>query len=94
MPFAATKFSFLFLGVFYTSNLAICLLHQTWKALPDSHEVAKDLPNALITDVDATLKKLAETNLFFIARRALKDTNQEVELLGLYVSTGLCFLLG
>lgn len=52
---------------------------QTWKALPDSHEVAKELPNALITNVDATVEKLATSNLFFIARRTLKDTNQEVQ---------------
>jgi len=51
---------------------------ETWKALPDSHEVAKELPNALITNVDATVEKLATSNLFFIARRTLKDTNQEV----------------
>lgn len=54
-------------------------LAQTWKALPDSHEVAKELPNALMTNVDATVEKLATSNLFFIARRTLKDTNQEVQ---------------
>ena len=54
-------------------------VEQTWKALPDSHEVAKELPSALITNVDATVEKLATSNLFFIARRMLKDTNQEVQ---------------
>jgi hypothetical protein len=73
------------------SDLAMFSLHQTWKSLPDSHEVAKDLPNALITNVDATLEKLATTNLFYIARRVLKDTNQEVELLDLLVSFKFVF---
>lgn len=70
------------------SYVGTSLLYQTWKALPDSHEVAKELPNALITSVEITLEKLATTNLFFIAKRALKDTNQEV----LYSNASLLLL--
>ncbi|KAG0626142.1 hypothetical protein M758_2G105600 [Ceratodon purpureus] len=66
---------------------------ETWKSLPDSHEVAKDLPNALITNVDATLEKLATTNLFYIARRVLKDTNQEVLYLSGKVPPSIPFLV-
>lgn len=51
---------------------------ETWKALPDSCEVSKDLPNVSIHDIDATLEKLAASNIFLIARRHLKDTNQDV----------------
>ncbi|XP_024394494.1 beta-adaptin-like protein B [Physcomitrium patens] len=66
---------------------------ETWKSLPDSHEVAKDLPNAVITNVDATLEKLATTNLFYIARRVLKDTNQEVLYLSGKVPPSIAFLV-
>ncbi|CAM6037567.1 unnamed protein product [Sphagnum compactum] len=66
---------------------------ETWKSLPDSHEVAKDLPNATITNVDVSLEKLATTNLFFIARRQLKDTNQEVLYLSGKVPPNIPFLV-
>jgi AP-1 complex subunit beta-1 len=66
---------------------------ETWKSLPDSHEIAKDLPNALIYNVDATLEKLATTNLFYIARRALKDTNQEILYLSGKVPPNIPFLV-
>lgn len=66
---------------------------ETWKALPDSHEVAKELPNALITSVEITLEKLATTNLFFIAKRTLKDTNQEVLYLSGKVPPSIPFLV-
>lgn len=66
---------------------------ETWKSLPDSHEVAKDLPNALISNVDATLEKLATTNLFYIARRVLKDTNEEVLYLSGRVPPSIPFLV-
>lgn len=51
---------------------------ETWKALPDSHEVSKDLPNAVINNVDVTIEKLSASNIFYIARRVLKDTSQDV----------------
>lgn len=63
---------------------------ETWKALPDSHEVAKDLPTALISNVDATIEKLSASNLFYIARRLLKDTSQDV----LYLSGKIPYVGG
>ncbi|KAJ7562314.1 hypothetical protein O6H91_03G063900 [Diphasiastrum complanatum] len=66
---------------------------ETWKGLPDSHEVSKELPNAVINNVDQTIEKLASTNLFFIARRLLKDTNQEVLYLSGKVPPSIPFLV-
>ncbi|CAM6092286.1 unnamed protein product [Calypogeia fissa] len=66
---------------------------ETWKSLPDSHEVSKDLPNAVITSVDATLERLSKTNLFFIARRIQKDTNQDVLYLSGKVPPSVPFLV-
>ncbi|BBN00025.1 AP-1 complex subunit beta-1 [Marchantia polymorpha subsp. ruderalis] len=66
---------------------------ETWKSLPDSHEVSKDLPNAIITNSEATLERLLKTNLFFIARRTLKDTNQEVLYLSGKVPPNVPFLV-
>ncbi|KAH7280228.1 hypothetical protein KP509_37G056900 [Ceratopteris richardii] len=63
---------------------------ETWKALPDSHEVTRDLPTALISSVDATVEKLSSSNLFYIARRMLKDTNQDV----LYLSCKVPYVSG
>lgn len=61
--------------------------------MPDSHEVSKDLPNAVITSVDATLERLSKTNLFFIARRIQKETNQEVLYLSGKVPPNVPFLV-
>lgn len=40
---------------------------QTWKSLPDSNVVSKEFPRILMTNVEATLDKLAALNMFFIA---------------------------
>ncbi|MCO5604836.1 hypothetical protein L7F22_059010 [Adiantum nelumboides] len=63
---------------------------ETWKALPDSHEVSKDLPTSLISNVDATIEKLSASNIFYIARRVLKDTSQDV----LYLSGKVPYVSG
>lgn len=63
---------------------------ETWKALPDSHEVSRDLPTAVISNVDAALEKFSTSNLFYIARRVLKDTNQDV----LYLSGKVPYISG
>eukprot|EP00250_Pteridium_aquilinum_P002236 c12429_g1_i1 orf=197-2920(+) len=63
---------------------------ETWKALPDSHEVSKDLPSAIISNVDVTIEKLSTSNIFYIARRVLKDTNQDV----LYLSGKVPYISG
>eukprot|EP00249_Psilotum_nudum_P015475 c25346_g1_i2 orf=354-3071(+) len=66
---------------------------ETWKSLPDSHEVSKDLPNASISNVELALEKLALSNLFYIARRILRDTNQEVLYLSGKVPPNIPFLV-
>ncbi|KAH9326126.1 hypothetical protein KI387_006304, partial [Taxus chinensis] len=58
---------------------------ETWKSLPDSHEIVKELSNSIISNVDVTIDKLAASNVFFIAKRPLRDTNQEA----LYLSAKL-----
>ncbi|KAK1284426.1 Beta-adaptin-like protein C [Acorus calamus] len=35
---------------------------ETWKSLPDSNEIAKDLPGAVVHNMDATIERLAATN--------------------------------
>ncbi|KAK8954812.1 Beta-adaptin-like protein C [Platanthera zijinensis] len=49
---------------------------ETWKSLPDSNEVTKDLPGAIIHNMDATVEHLAEANVFFVAKR--RNANKEI----------------
>ncbi|KAK6130021.1 hypothetical protein DH2020_036243 [Rehmannia glutinosa] len=49
---------------------------ETWKSLPDSNEVSKDFPAVVLNSVEATLDRLAASNMFFIAKR--KHSNQDV----------------
>ncbi|XP_068659532.1 beta-adaptin-like protein C [Aristolochia californica] len=49
---------------------------ETWKSLPDSNEITKDLPNHVIKSMDVTIEHLAASNVFFIAKR--RNMNQEV----------------
>lgn len=49
---------------------------ETWKSLPDSNEVAKDLHGAIIHSMDATVEHLAEANVFFVAKR--RNANKEI----------------
>jgi AP-1 complex subunit beta-1 len=49
---------------------------ETWRSLPDSNEVSKDFPSIVIGGVDATVERLAASNIFFIAKR--KNANQDV----------------
>lgn len=51
-------------------------MSQTWRSLPDSNEVSKDFPALVIGGVDATVERLAASNVFFIAKR--KNANQDV----------------
>lgn len=64
---------------------------ETWKSLPDSNEVLKDLPGVVINSVEATLDKLAASNMFFIAKR--KNANQEVLYLSAKIPRGIPFLI-
>ncbi|KAL0408173.1 UNVERIFIED_CONTAM: Beta-adaptin-like protein C [Sesamum radiatum] len=49
---------------------------ETWKSLPDSNEVSRDFPAIVLNSVEATLDRLAASNMFFIAKR--KHSNQDV----------------
>lgn len=64
---------------------------QTWKSLPDSNEVSKDFPGVVVNSVEATLDRLAASNMFFIAKR--KHANQEVLYLSAKIPSGIPFLI-
>ncbi|GAB4834439.1 hypothetical protein Ancab_032695 [Ancistrocladus abbreviatus] len=64
---------------------------ETWKSLPDTNEVLKDFPGLVISSAEATLDKLAASNMFFIAKR--KNGNQEVLYLSAKIPRGIPFLI-
>ncbi|KAI7995181.1 Beta-adaptin-like protein C [Camellia lanceoleosa] len=64
---------------------------EAWKSLPDSNEVSKDFPGIVVNSVEATLDRLAASNLFFIAKR--KHANQEVLYLSAKIPRGIPFLI-
>uniref|UniRef100_A0A1D1XM11 Beta-adaptin-like protein n=1 Tax=Anthurium amnicola TaxID=1678845 RepID=A0A1D1XM11_9ARAE len=64
---------------------------QTWKSLPDSNEIVKDLPNLIIHSVDATIEHLAASNVFFIAKR--RNANNELLYLSAKVPQNIPFLI-
>lgn len=64
---------------------------EKWKSLPDSNEVTKDLPGVVVNSVEATLDRLAVSNMFFIAKR--RHANQEVLYLSAKMSWGVPLLI-
>ncbi|KAL8141626.1 hypothetical protein V2J09_014658 [Rumex salicifolius] len=64
---------------------------EAWKSLPDSNEILKELPGLVINSMEATLDKLAASNMFFIAKR--KNANQEVLYLSAKIPKGTPFLI-
>ncbi|KAK9129386.1 hypothetical protein Sjap_009873 [Stephania japonica] len=64
---------------------------ETWKSLPDSNEVVKDLPSVVVNSVEATLDRLAASNMFFIAKR--RHANQEVLYLSAKIPRGTPVLI-
>ncbi|CAI9291166.1 unnamed protein product [Lactuca saligna] len=64
---------------------------ETWKSLPDSNEVSKEIPGITINNVDSTIEQLASSNMFFIAKR--KNANQEVLYLSAKIPKGIPFLI-
>ncbi|XP_020573220.1 beta-adaptin-like protein C [Phalaenopsis equestris] len=64
---------------------------ETWKSLPDSNEVAKDLPTAIIHSVDSTVETLAAANVFFIAKR--RNANKEILYMSAKIPHGIPFLI-
>eukprot|EP00271_Cylindrocystis_brebissonii_P008738 TRINITY_DN23223_c0_g1_i1.p1 TRINITY_DN23223_c0_g1~~TRINITY_DN23223_c0_g1_i1.p1 ORF type:complete len:946 (-),score=253.65 TRINITY_DN23223_c0_g1_i1:1026-3863(-) len=73
---------------------------ETWKSLPDENEVMRELPSLAIPALDPAIEQLRQSNVFFIAKRHLKDTKQEVLYLALQVAPSspllveLTFVLG
>ncbi|ONK77327.1 uncharacterized protein A4U43_C02F5390 [Asparagus officinalis] len=49
---------------------------ETWKSIPDTNEIAKDLTSAIIQSIDSTIENLAASNVFFVAKR--RNANKEV----------------
>ncbi|KAJ4975158.1 hypothetical protein NE237_000264 [Protea cynaroides] len=84
------KFSLL---VFFSEDGRMERSHflETWKSLPDSNEVTRDLPGVVVNSVEATLDRLAASNMFFIAKR--RHANQEVLYLSAKIPQGVPFLI-
>ncbi|PWA95092.1 AP-1 complex subunit beta-1 [Artemisia annua] len=64
---------------------------ETWKSIPDSNEVSKDIPGIVINNVDTTIEQLSSSNMFFIAKR--KNANQDVLYLSAKIPKGIPFLI-
>ncbi|RZC31375.1 Beta-adaptin-like protein C isoform B [Glycine soja] len=64
---------------------------ETWRSLPDSNEVSKDFPAIVIGSADATVERLAASNMFFIAKR--KNANQDVFYFSAKLPRGIPFLI-
>ncbi|KAG8374991.1 hypothetical protein BUALT_Bualt10G0053100 [Buddleja alternifolia] len=64
---------------------------ETWKSLPDSNEISKEFPAIVVNSVEATLERLATSNMFFIAKR--KHANQDVLYLSAKIPRGIPFLI-
>lgn len=64
---------------------------ETWKSLPDSNEVSKDFATIVLNSVEATIDRLAASNIFFIAKR--KHSNQDVLYLSAKIPRGVPFLI-
>ncbi|XP_052210154.1 beta-adaptin-like protein B [Diospyros lotus] len=64
---------------------------ETWKSLPDSNEVSKDFPGLVVNSVEATIDRVAASNMFFIAKR--RHANQEVLYLSAKIPRGIPFLI-
>ncbi|GLT78209.1 hypothetical protein SLA2020_497500 [Shorea laevis] len=64
---------------------------ETWRALPDSNEILKEFPGIVVSSADATLDRLAASNMFFIAKR--KHANQDVFYFSAMIPQGIAFLI-
>ncbi|GJW82115.1 beta-adaptin-like protein C [Tanacetum coccineum] len=64
---------------------------ETWKSIPDSNEVSRDIPGVLINNVDTTIEQLSSSNMFFIAKR--KNASQDVLYLSAKIPKGIPFLI-
>ncbi|XP_022760479.1 beta-adaptin-like protein B isoform X2 [Durio zibethinus] len=64
---------------------------ETWRSLPDSNEVLKEFPGIVMSSAEATLDRLAASNMFFIAKR--KHANQDVFYFSANIPRGIPFLI-
>ncbi|KAK9045946.1 hypothetical protein V6N11_051849 [Hibiscus sabdariffa] len=64
---------------------------ETWRSLPDTNEVLKELTGIVVTSAEATLDRLAASNMFFIAKR--KHANQDVFYFSAKIPQGIPFLI-
>ncbi|GAV76104.1 Adaptin_N domain-containing protein/Alpha_adaptinC2 domain-containing protein/B2-adapt-app_C domain-containing protein [Cephalotus follicularis] len=64
---------------------------ETWRSLPDTNEVLKDFPGILLSNIEATLDRLAASNMFFIAKR--KNANHDVFYFSAKIPLGIPFLI-
>ncbi|KAJ7959722.1 Beta-adaptin-like protein [Quillaja saponaria] len=64
---------------------------ETWRSLPDSNEVSKDLSGIVLNSIEATLDRLAASNMFFIAKR--KHANQDVFYFSAKMPRGIPLLI-
>ncbi|GKV23151.1 hypothetical protein SLEP1_g32916 [Rubroshorea leprosula] len=64
---------------------------ETWRALPDSNEILKEFPGIVVSSADATMDRLAASNMFFIAKR--KHANQDVFYFSAMIPQGIPFLV-
>lgn len=64
---------------------------QTWRSLPDSNEVSKDFPTIVLSSAEATMDRLAASNMYFIAKR--KNANQDVFYFSAKLPRGIPFLI-
>ncbi|KAK8560902.1 hypothetical protein V6N13_026337 [Hibiscus sabdariffa] len=64
---------------------------ETWRSIPDSNEVQKEFPGIVVSSAEATLDRLAASNMFFIAKR--KQGNQDVFYFSAKIPRGIPFLI-
>ncbi|XP_071701764.1 beta-adaptin-like protein C [Rutidosis leptorrhynchoides] len=64
---------------------------ETWRSLPDSNEVSRDFSDIVINNVDATIERLASSNMFFVAKR--KKENQQILYFSAKIPKGIAFLI-
>ncbi|KAK3227743.1 hypothetical protein Dsin_007605 [Dipteronia sinensis] len=64
---------------------------ETWRSLPDSNEILKEFPGIVVSNPEATLDRLAASNMFFIAKR--KHGNQDVFYFSAKIPRGVPILI-
>ncbi|XWS49976.1 hypothetical protein CRYUN_Cryun12cG0048700 [Craigia yunnanensis] len=64
---------------------------ETWRSLPDSNEVLKEFTGIVVSTAEATLDRLAASNMFFIAKR--KHANQDVFYFSAKIPRGIPLLI-